>query len=175
MPNWCSNRIVMIGEAEVLSVLRETVSSDESHFDFDKIVPGRPGEGWYEWSIENWGTKWNASDVDLDQGDGELAFTFDTAWGPCGPVVAALASQFPTLRIIHMYAESGMGFGGIVRYEGGEAVETEHAEDSKSVASLSDWHQMAIGYDEDDIDDAEVEDELFDEEEDEDVTTGGAE
>ena len=175
MPNWCSNRIVIIGEAEVLSVLRGTVSSDESHFDFDKIVPGRPGEGWYEWSIENWGTKWNAYDVELDQGDGELAFTFDTAWGPCGPVVAALAAQFPTLRIIHMYAESGMVFGGIVRYEGGEAVETEHAEDSKSVASLSEWHQMAIGYDEYDIDDAEVEDELFDEEEDEDVSTGGAE
>ena len=37
---------------------------------------------WYNWSVENWGTKWNVEDevsvIDLDNGNYEIRF--DTAW-----------------------------------------------------------------------------------------------
>ena len=38
---------------------------------------------WYEWSIDNWGTKWNVEDscnVIYDKDKKEYTITFDTAW-----------------------------------------------------------------------------------------------
>lgn len=35
---------------------------------------------WYNWSIENWGTKWNAYDIYIE----DNSVTFDTAW--CTPI-----------------------------------------------------------------------------------------
>ncbi|MBO6195364.1 MAG: hypothetical protein J6O56_03335 [Bacilli bacterium] len=38
---------------------------------------------WYNWSINNWGTKWNVKDdctIDYDDSTKEYTITFDTAW-----------------------------------------------------------------------------------------------
>jgi hypothetical protein len=86
-------------------------------------------ENWYQWNVSNWGTKWDAAEVwneRLDDStakvDGQTSYNFDTAWSPAEPVVAALAEQFPTLRIVHRYCEAGMGFAGEVLYaDGAEA------------------------------------------------------
>lgn len=38
---------------------------------------------WYDWSLGEWGTKWDASDVFHSvEPDGSLLLTFDTAWSP---------------------------------------------------------------------------------------------
>jgi len=165
-----------MGEPEELELVCEHVKGEETDFDFSKIVPGTPeGEGWYEWNCSNWGTKWNTGDVTVGKLPGRVEFIFDTAWSPPLPVLVALAAQFPSVNIEHMYAEAGMCFGGFVRYAGGESIESASAEDSRSVASLSEWHEMQMGFDEDDLDDAEAEDELFGDDEDEDEHEGGVE
>ncbi len=49
---------------------------------------------WYSWSIENWGTKWNAYSFEvIEEGDDRFEFRFDTAWAPPEPVFAALADR----------------------------------------------------------------------------------
>jgi len=89
---------------------------------FDEYYPNGEGRlsmddqkrnpnNWYDWNINNWGTKWEAcrSDVYRDN-PGEVAFTFDTAWAPPEPVFAAMVSQHPELRFkIRSVEEQGWG------------------------------------------------------------------
>ena len=41
-------------------------------------------EGWYEWRLEHWGTKWAAEDLSQEVSkDGmQTDLDFETAWGP---------------------------------------------------------------------------------------------
>ena len=61
--------------------------------------------GGYDWCCANWGTKWNASDVEVQvkknkKGDmSEINYAFHTAWEPPMPVILRLSSTFPTLTI----------------------------------------------------------------------------
>lgn len=49
---------------------------------------------WYGWSIQNWGTKWNAYDVRIiEHTEDRLMFFFDTAWSPPRPIFDALAER----------------------------------------------------------------------------------
>lgn len=89
---------------------------------------------WYNWNVANWGTKWNCGEVWHDRVDdsnligvGKTAYSFDTAWSPAEPVIAALAEKFPTLSITHRYCEGGMGYAGQVVYLNGvEATRDEY-------------------------------------------------
>lgn len=65
---------------------------------------------WYEWSINNWGTKWNAyecSALDLDGESAELSFW--TAWSPPHPILMRLAEQYPELSFSHEWADEDIG------------------------------------------------------------------
>ena len=81
---------------------------------------------WYNWNVENWGTKWGAGEVwndrisDDSKVEGHTSYNFDTAWSPAEPIAAALAEKFPTLSITHRYCEGGIGFAGQVIYLNGE-------------------------------------------------------
>ena len=33
---------------------------------------------WYDWSNHNWGVKWNSSNPEVDQYDGDLIISFDS-------------------------------------------------------------------------------------------------
>ena len=52
---------------------------------------------WYSWSVANWGTKWNASHVQVDEGPGYVEIAFDTAWSPPLPVLRKMVAMFPKL------------------------------------------------------------------------------
>lgn len=76
---------------------------------------------WYDWSILNWGSKWNACNTILSE-DGKTLY-FDTAWTPTIPVIAKFAEMHPELKVTHEYAEEQTGFlSGRFEYEDGEMV-----------------------------------------------------
>lgn len=55
---------------------------------------------WYEWSVANWGTKWNACHVsihELPEEDGAVEIAFDTAWAAPFPIFKQLTALFPRL------------------------------------------------------------------------------
>jgi len=61
------------------------------------IVTDGYNSGGYEWCCNNWGTKWNAREASLDEGDRCLDYSFDTPWGAPMPVFLALSNLFPNL------------------------------------------------------------------------------
>ena len=105
MPNHITNKIEFYGEQENINKVLDLIKGEEKFIDFEKIIPmpdniyrGNLGyeeeklygkNNWYDWSIENWGTKWNAYHDNLDKANNTL--TFDTAWSCPLPVLDALA------------------------------------------------------------------------------------
>ena len=64
---------------------------------------------WYEWSIENWGTKWNAYETALMEDNGKIVCMFQTAWAYPEPIIKKLAEMFPDLNMHHSYADEDTG------------------------------------------------------------------
>jgi Ferredoxin-like domain in Api92-like protein len=62
---------------------------------------------WYAWSIDNWGTKWNASETRYSTQEPQTAIRFDMAWDPPVPVFEALAKRFPEHEIV-IYSDEYM-------------------------------------------------------------------
>lgn len=68
---------------------------------------------WYSWSVENWGTKWNAYNFqEVTDADGEYEFLIQTAWSFPKPVFEAIAAVFPALRFWCRCFDEGWGFAG---------------------------------------------------------------
>jgi len=114
MPNWVRNTLEVIkGDAKEIF---DFVRSDESVFDFNNLIPmpdsienakqmvvrqsGFEVPAWYAWSVDNWGTKWNACDAEYSTKDPGHAIWFDTPWEPPVPVFEALAQRFPAHEIL---------------------------------------------------------------------------
>ena len=54
-------------------------------------------DNWYDWSVRNWGTKWNACRVeigDISESDSAVDISFDTAWSAPFPIFEAIAAKF---------------------------------------------------------------------------------
>lgn len=155
MPNWCMNTLSIEGEREDLEKLVELTTKK---LDFDRIVPmpehqdgvffvnGGLGQkekeeygknNWYDWSVENWGTKWNTlpDEVKFDDFGDTLEFSFDTAWSPPLPIIDALMSRFPNLHFTLAYFEFGCMFGG----EYGTDGEIRFSEEQMMVKDIQDW------------------------------------
>jgi hypothetical protein len=61
---------------------------------------------WYDWSIANWGTKWNA----YNQHFYDDTFVFDTAWSNVVDLICKLSKKFPTVKIDYKYADENIGY-----------------------------------------------------------------
>lgn len=62
---------------------------------------------WYDWSVANWGTKWNACGVRIDEpGEGSACeIRFDTAWAAPFPVFQKLAVLFPQIAFTFTWTD----------------------------------------------------------------------
>lgn len=74
---------------------------------------------WYDWCIENWGTKWNACETQIDDLNTAEVY-FDTAWSSISELVEKLAAQHPECRFEYEYAEEQVGlYSGYRNFENG--------------------------------------------------------
>ena len=138
MPNWCSNTLSIKGNPKDINKLMKQLEITESEstdthsssvFSCHKVIP-RPDKedtNWYNWNVENWGSKWDLSEVEKD-GDwetGELRYDFETAWSPIYEVITALAKEHKKLTMTYLYSESGSDFWGEHEYKNGKEVSYE--------------------------------------------------
>ena len=65
---------------------------------------------WYSWNCANIGTKWNACDAhEVEQIDGGLRFSFNTAWSPPLPWLEKTAYKYPDLKFDLYFQNEGGG------------------------------------------------------------------
>jgi len=122
MPNWCKNDVIVSGDEEDVTKFKNLMTNDgqdfEEGFSFNKIVP-QPDNilldslKVYDWNIENWDTKWDASSVSVyfDEED-YMEFSFLTAWSPPINVINKLKEMFPNLNVSGGYIGEGWEFAG---------------------------------------------------------------
>jgi hypothetical protein len=83
---------------------------------------------WYDWSVLNWGTKWDCYDVrewSIAVADEEMTATiyYETAWSPATQLWLTVSQQYPTLTFFHEYADEGGGFLGDETIHNGTVIE----------------------------------------------------
>ena len=74
---------------------------------------GKNDDRWYDWQIQNWGTKWEPTDIDVEQTDDmELELTFNTAWSPPDAICRRIRDKYPDISVSWFYDEPGCEIAG---------------------------------------------------------------
>ena len=158
MPNWCNNNITIRGSKDTVEQLWKDAQAADGLLEAmvpppENMFRGAIGQkereqcaeqgipNWYDWQVENWGTKWNVSIEGLEfhdneDGTAEITGWFDSAWAPPTQAMETYGSENPDVSITLDYHESGMCFVGRMTVEGGEAEDDciDYADcDSKTV------------------------------------------
>jgi hypothetical protein len=116
---------------------------DWSDEDFEQLIQCMRGlkqyghTSWYEWSIAEWGTKWNAYEVNRVN---DTTIRFQTAWSAPLKWLARLAEKFPNERIAIRWADEDFGnnVGAITINEDGSVSGDKIENDSREA------HQLAM-------------------------------
>lgn len=110
--------------------------------DFDRIIPmpddvratlntnltmddmdDTKGRNWYVWCRENWGTKWNAYEFEVQcESDSSIQMVFQSAWNCPLPVIEEMARLFPNLVFMLDTIDEGWDFWGNQTYSNGELI-----------------------------------------------------
>ena len=85
------------------------VYSDDKMKGLHFASTGHQDDRWYNWRVQNWGTKWDCYSMEMDDTDMPHGFevTFETAWSPPEEVCTAIREQFDDLSISWFYDEPG--------------------------------------------------------------------
>lgn len=127
MPNHVLNELIFSEvDADAQAKILSLACDGGGNVDFNILVPMAnniwQGNGnssqevafkrtWYQWSIDNWGTKWNAySNQPVQQTDDSLTLTFETACAPPYPWLAALFNTLD-LSFTHNFLDEGADIG----------------------------------------------------------------
>lgn len=146
MPNHVRNELYFNCEdRSIIDNLMNQIKGDETEIDFEKIIPMPSdiyrgnlgleeeklykGRNWYDWSIKNWGTKWNAYETEKEYN----SVSFLTAWSAPIRVIEKLSSMFPSVTITHYFADEDIGYNcGRIVYKDGKIVAiTDQADGSE--------------------------------------------
>ena len=112
---------------------REYVEAHRVWIDFERILPmpsfiitddlayedrkSSCGRNWYDWHIDNWGTKWNAYSTHRDS---KGRILFDTAWAVPIPAITVLSKLFPELAFDMESFDEGWSFACRYSFRGGK-------------------------------------------------------
>ena len=80
---------------------------------------------WYDWCINEWGTKWDACSSDIQTNDkDQFTVSFETAWSPPVDWLGTTCKNYPELVFEMEYEEPGMGYAGTSYCSNGEYEES---------------------------------------------------
>lgn len=77
-------------------------------------------DSWYDWCIDNWGTKWNSYNVKMQRiDDATLEVKMETAWSFPLLIMRAISEKFPSLTFDCLCFDEGWNFAGRGSFHGG--------------------------------------------------------
>jgi len=160
MPNNTSTILELTGNKIQIAAFIDAVVTKDSNLDFNGVVP-MPKElegttkgwgvkvdpefsaelkskfgfdNWYDWSVANWGTKWNAYD---DSEWKNNSIWYNTAWSPATNFFLNASKKFPKVKFKHLFADEGGSFLGYETIKDGKIVEEVNLEwDSRKGKNL---------------------------------------
>ena len=133
MPNWCNNTITLTGPKEKITAIYNKAKEDNALLQQLKPMPKAledttspaPKEGkvqplvdgfdnWYDWRVQNWGTKWDvdADYLELSEDGTTITGWFDSAWSPPIHAYEYFLTENEDCSISSLYYEGGMDFAG---------------------------------------------------------------
>ena len=87
MPNNTDNRVILShDDTQMIDMIYNLMNTEDTPL-CQTIIPMDEklldGEGWYDWRVDNWGTKWEIYDADCRRLNANtLELYFYTAWSP---------------------------------------------------------------------------------------------
>ena len=160
MPNHTSNKLAVSGTTDGIKQFISENKGEEESLSLEKALPtpsemlgdnaikGGTMPAWYNWRVENWGTKWDVYDSLPWTEDkyGNFITRFYSAWSPPTPWLKAVAEKYPDLSFELTYADEGGGFVGAMEAKGlyGEGVSDYDWDSEGGIAIRSD-----LGFDHD--------------------------
>ena len=132
MPNWCNNTITLTGPKEKITKIYEKAKEDNAFLQQlypmptelegttadgsvnEELVAKTGASDWYNWRVENWGTKWEVDAEGLELSDDGTTITgwFDSAWAPPIHAYETFLTENEDCSISSLYYEGGMDFAG---------------------------------------------------------------
>jgi len=161
MPNWCMNKLT------VSHANPDMVDRFENAYNLGKacneFLPLPEGEDWYNWQINNWGTKWDiGADIGTEKEeryglkatrvDNEVSCSFDSAWSPPVGLYEKLVDLGYDVKAT--YWEPGMAFCGI--WDNGddnyiEYSSSDNPEEAIPVALWNDYNMEEFFQDDEEV------------------------
>jgi hypothetical protein len=135
MPNWCDNSVTLRNsDKSKVDALAASLEGEDKAF-LNHLRPNPTGEWEYNWSIENWGTKWEAGIIDWERrDDNEVWVSFDSAWSPPTTIYEYLVEQGWEVEAV--YHEPGMCYAGQYTTDGGDDYYEYDLNDPESIEDL---------------------------------------
>lgn len=127
MPNWCMNDMTFHADNredldKLLSIITDESEKHLATFGRLKDDYDPKREDWYDWNIQNIGTKWEPTDMDVygpeidskayGHRKWRLSLCFCSAWSPPLAIMPAIAAKFPKMKFRINYSEDGMSYRG---------------------------------------------------------------
>ena len=115
MPNHTDNRVILShDDSKMIDDIYNVMNTEGTEL-CHHLIPeprddaGEPTSGWYEWRLDNWGTKWDVYNVHMTRmDDNTLVMSFDTAWSPPIPVFDKMVDM--GYEINARYLDEGWGY-----------------------------------------------------------------
>ena len=117
MPNWCSNSLKLTATNDSNRKLLDELEKQFGAMHpviFDMIKPTPldllDGQGWYDWRLKNWGTKWDATILEASRKKDTAMIYFETAWSP--PIEIYKVLEEEGFKVEATYVEQGIQYAG---------------------------------------------------------------
>jgi hypothetical protein len=142
MPNHTDNRVILShDDSQQIDMIYNVMNTEGTELCHHLIPEPRddenePTSGWYDWRLENWGTKWDVYETQCTRINANtLELNFYTAWSPPIPIYDKLVDM--GFEVTARYLDEGWGY--IGEYTGGFAHKMEsgdwHTTDVESVVT----------------------------------------
>ena len=138
MPNHTDNRVILShDDTQMIDMIYNIMNTEDTPL-CQTLIPMDEAlldnEGWYDWRIDNWGTKWDIYEAHCDRMYANtLVLAFFTAWSPPFPIFDKLTDM--GFEVTARYLDEGWMYigeynsdGDHVHFDNVEDVVTEYEE-----------------------------------------------